>query len=361
MKSLLKEKKKKAYVYQKIIDDIRDGIKSGKLVAGQWLAGEHEIARKYGISRMSARTGLKILKSEGLIESTAGMGIRIIGSKRRKLEDAMLIHSLSGALGTSISAYYFAIINVLRKRLKEKNLPMKIFLHESGESEEGLWRHTTFPKNMGVILLAETNPAALPDMKAIHGPVIQVDHCIPELDRDSVEFDSAFSGKLSVEHLCGLGCRNLAYIGWNDEQKMDPLKIVGINEALKKNKIHMDPELVARTAQEERDGYLAMKKLLDSGKKIDSVLTYSSPQVYGAYLSLMDAGIPYGKIQLATMGITFGDGKSPFAYIKPDYDDMAELIIKRLMVRHKNNSAKTRNCYAGVELVPASPEIWGQR
>ena len=61
-------------VYMKIVEQIRDLIKEGKLKSGDKLPSEHILAEKFGTSRPSVREALSALEILGITESRGGKG-----------------------------------------------------------------------------------------------------------------------------------------------------------------------------------------------------------------------------------------------------------------------------------------------
>ena len=67
-------KRKNEFLYQKFANIIREQIRSQLLKPGDFLMSENELARHYGLSRISVRKSLDILAEEGLIVKKAGLG-----------------------------------------------------------------------------------------------------------------------------------------------------------------------------------------------------------------------------------------------------------------------------------------------
>jgi DNA-binding FadR family transcriptional regulator len=65
------EKKDKISDY--IIDQIRDGILSGKFKAGEFLGLEKDLLADFGVSKASIREALRVLEVMGLVEIKAGI------------------------------------------------------------------------------------------------------------------------------------------------------------------------------------------------------------------------------------------------------------------------------------------------
>lgn len=68
------KKVKTKKVYMKIVEQVQDLIKEGKLKTGDRLPPEHILAGKFGTSRPSVREALSALEILGVIESRGGKG-----------------------------------------------------------------------------------------------------------------------------------------------------------------------------------------------------------------------------------------------------------------------------------------------
>lgn len=66
--------------YEKVIAYVKESIADGVLTAGDKLPPERDMAAELGISRNSAREGLRILENLGVLESRQGAGNYISGS-----------------------------------------------------------------------------------------------------------------------------------------------------------------------------------------------------------------------------------------------------------------------------------------
>lgn len=61
-------------IYEQVARQIRQQILEGRLVPGDRLPPERELARQFGVSRVSIRQALTLLMAEGLIENRVGEG-----------------------------------------------------------------------------------------------------------------------------------------------------------------------------------------------------------------------------------------------------------------------------------------------
>jgi len=71
-------------LYFQIQTQLADRIRSGALRTGQFLPGEEELARIFGVSRMTARQALQGLKSEGMAHRERGRGTFVVEPRVEK-------------------------------------------------------------------------------------------------------------------------------------------------------------------------------------------------------------------------------------------------------------------------------------
>src|SRR6266566_6005858 len=62
------------FPYERIVDELRAEILTGRRAAGERLPSEHELADHYGTSRPTVRRAVARLKAEGLVVTSQGRG-----------------------------------------------------------------------------------------------------------------------------------------------------------------------------------------------------------------------------------------------------------------------------------------------
>lgn len=60
--------------YRTIADELRRQVENGDFAAGRLLPSESELSGQYGVSRVTVRKALELLRDEGLIDSRQGFG-----------------------------------------------------------------------------------------------------------------------------------------------------------------------------------------------------------------------------------------------------------------------------------------------
>ena len=78
--------------YLALASELAARISDGRLRGGERLAGEHELARSFGVSRVTVRSALEILSQKGLVVKRAGSGTFIAGPLSR--QDAITLENL---------------------------------------------------------------------------------------------------------------------------------------------------------------------------------------------------------------------------------------------------------------------------
>src|SRR5215470_13866688 len=73
--------------YQRIVQDVRDKIRSGHLAAHDKLPSTRELAEEYGVAHGTVQRALVELRTAGLIYSHQGRGSYISGSVKKAGQD----------------------------------------------------------------------------------------------------------------------------------------------------------------------------------------------------------------------------------------------------------------------------------
>ncbi|MCL7382189.1 GntR family transcriptional regulator [Streptomyces sp. 35G-GA-8] len=74
--------------YQRIVQDVRDKIRTGRLTAGTKLSSTRELAEEYGVAPGTVQRALTELRTAGLIYSHQGRGSFITDTAAQTSEDS---------------------------------------------------------------------------------------------------------------------------------------------------------------------------------------------------------------------------------------------------------------------------------
>lgn len=108
---------------------------------------------------------------------------------------------------------------------------------------------------------------------------------------DSVNVDIFKAACIAVKYLTDLGHRKIAFINGPVESSTTDIKLKGYCKALKDAGIEIDGRLITNAEFTGLSGYIAMKKLWESGVKMTAVFCASDSIAAGAMRYLYDAGI----------------------------------------------------------------------
>ena len=92
---------KKATLVEKLVAEVRSWITSGRLVVGQSLPTEAEMAAQFGVSRPLLREALAELRAEGFVETVSGRGTFVRHPSETDLADAFAHQLLLSAPGAA--------------------------------------------------------------------------------------------------------------------------------------------------------------------------------------------------------------------------------------------------------------------
>jgi GntR family transcriptional regulator len=71
-------------MYLQLREIIRTKIEDGEFLPGTAIPTEHELAKMYGINRLTVRNGISSLVNEGLLKRIQGKGVYVLGEKREQ-------------------------------------------------------------------------------------------------------------------------------------------------------------------------------------------------------------------------------------------------------------------------------------
>ena len=73
-------------LYQQLAAILRAQIASGELEAGRPIPSEESLAQQYGVSRLTARKAVHLLRDEGLVRHAIGRGTFVTPENQRPRE-----------------------------------------------------------------------------------------------------------------------------------------------------------------------------------------------------------------------------------------------------------------------------------
>lgn len=76
-------------LYQQIVEQIEQSIRSGQLKPGDQLPAERDLAERFGVSRTAVREAVKALGEKGLVEALPGRGTFVIDATSQVIKQSL--------------------------------------------------------------------------------------------------------------------------------------------------------------------------------------------------------------------------------------------------------------------------------
>lgn len=146
----------------------------------------------------------------------------------------------------------------------------------------------------------------------------------------SVSVDDTKESKKVVDYLCSLGHKRIAILTSSPyDESIGTMRYEGYRQSLSENKLEFDEKLVIITEDEKdrysmKNGYRAMKQLLENRTDATAVFAISDSIAIGACKAIMDAGkrIP------EDMAVAGFDGLELSSYYSPSLTTLAQPVEK---------------------------------
>ena len=146
-------------------------------------------------------------------------------------------------------------------------------------------------------------------------PLVFFDRQIDGLGFGSVTVDDREAACRAVEHVIGLGHREIYHIAGTSEVGIGRERRLGYEDALRAHEIPVDEALIVSGGFDEWFGYRAMREVLASGASPKAVFAVTQPVGIGVHGALVEAGL-VNEVYLASFG---GEAISVFAPISDAY------------------------------------------
>lgn len=146
----------------------------------------------------------------------------------------------------------------------------------------------------------------------------------------SVAVDDMKESEKIVDYLCSLGHKKIAIITSSPEdESIGTMRLEGYRRALQKNHVEFDEKLAIIIEDEwdrysMRNGYLAMKKLIESNVDTTAVFAIADSIAIGASKAIMDAGLRIPD-DISVAGF---DGLELSSYYSPSLTTIAQPVDK---------------------------------
>lgn len=200
------------------------------------------------------------------------------------------------------NAFFSPIISILEKEIQKKKYTFILQRVEENQDEIDVAVALEKEKKIkGIVFLGGYFSHSKEKIKKMNVPyvlcTVGIRDNITYKNCGSVSVDDVAESKKIVDYLCGLGHKDIAIITSSpNDETIGTMRFEGYRQALEKNGIEFNEKLAIIIDDEQhsysmKNGYLSMKKLLNTGKKVTAVFAITDSLAIGACKALDEAGL----------------------------------------------------------------------
>lgn len=201
-------------LFRQVAWQLERKIGEGQLVSGERLPDEHELARRFGVSRVTIRSALALLEEEALVIRRRGVGTFVAGPENWAASKAsggplptigIILHSLEDFASSVLPAvldeaasHGYALALGHNASLRQEEAYINNFLNGGVRGMLVYPLPGTFERTYDKVMRA--------------GIAVVVFPSISWLGVDYVGYDESAITRLAVEHVFSLGHRRIGYV-----------------------------------------------------------------------------------------------------------------------------------------------------
>ncbi|MBA4106240.1 MAG: GntR family transcriptional regulator [Pirellula sp.] len=246
--------------HRRIVDAVRDRIRSGALRPGDRIPSDTELVREFGVSRPTVARALQELQAHGLLERKVGSGTYVLRSETREprsfgllipgLGKTEIFEPICAQMAAAAQDYDHSILwgaDVRRSDPSgEANSALELCCHFALSNVAGVF--------FAPVELVEghqaVNEKIISTLAKAKIPVVLLDRdYVPYPDRsrfDLVGVDNRRVGYTMTHHFFQRGCQRVIFIARERSASTIDARIAGFMEAVVKNSGSFDSKLVQR-------------------------------------------------------------------------------------------------------------------
>ncbi|MGH8047563.1 MAG: GntR family transcriptional regulator [Chthoniobacterales bacterium] len=293
------KKKEEDFLYLKLVKDIKNGILTGVHLPGSQLPSYNELAKSYGIHRLTVRRALRELKQQGLVYTIPAKGVYVAGpgagppvdSRDRDVERARWsIGIVNDIVEPALFGYFhFEIIEQIRNLL-QRDLHSLQILPSRSQNRLDQWIAAIRNFELSGLILLGPLQDYIADQLAMFKPVVHLDPQCRRSAITTINIDNEYGGYLAGKHLLGLGHTHIALVT-AVEQECSEQRLLGFRRAMLEAK---NPEIRLRIHPgnfSSVSGSKAAQEILNEPARPTAVFCFNDEMAVGALQTFTAAGI----------------------------------------------------------------------
>jgi GntR family transcriptional regulator of arabinose operon len=279
--------------YQQLIDYLVGMIRDGRILPGQQLPTEMELAHRFDISRHTVRNALNKLEHNGLIVRRQGMGTfcrERVSAERR----------IVAVLTTYISDYIFpSIIRGVEKVLSSEGYLLLLANTWNDREQETKCLEKLVNEDLSGLIIEPTSSALqsvdysfFRELEKKGVPLLFLHATYPELDSPGIIMDDEQGGYTATQYLLQLGHHRIAGIFKSDDLQ-GIRRQAGFERAMQEHQCEVDPSLIGNYETKQLISF-PYQFTLDLIKKNDpptAIVAYNDQIALKAIEAIRDEGL----------------------------------------------------------------------
>ena len=316
-----------------------------------------DIAKACGVSLMTVSRALRensSVKEETkrmILKEAERQGYTNIARQGRPCagETPRQVQLILGNLNGSMYYFHMRLLTALEQKLAESGY--ECIIRTTNGSYDILLRLIERIKRCrcaGTIIFGSFEPTQLESLLTALPGALLLDNYVQESFKghySSFSFDNRRAAYLAVEHLIRRGKKKIALVTGPEEHFFAKEMISGYLEAIKKEGLVLDPELILFTDFLAKGAAVKIREKLAAGVEFDGVVT-NDEMATGVYRVLQEKGIKIPE-EVAICGcdnLPIGEQLFPeLTTIVLDYQELASIAIQHIISgKNRSISIKTK-------------------
>lgn len=353
----------KELLYQKIYNDLLEGIQGQSYLPGERLPSEKELAEQYGVSRITSKKALEMLADRNIITRRPGKGSYVLDNERAKSEKSVSPLTAVGAenkgrmLGVVLDCfgmtYGCKIVKGIERECRKRNYYMVLrCTYGDMEEESKAIRELISLGAEGIILMCvqgETYNADVLRLSVEKFPIVMVDRSLTGLPIPCVCTDNYQASRDLMSVLIGKGHKEICFLSHPSMQTSSvAARFAGYLDSLLEHGLKTNEDMWLRDLQaflpKVREGEAEVEEEEDADVDRERVKDFiqKHPQVTGFFAVDVELGVMAYRI-LCELGqekekeVVFFDGikessdSNPiFCHVVQDEYQMGTIAVRYL-------------------------------
>ncbi len=282
--------------YEMVRQYIKQLLVDGTIEYGMKLPSEHELTKKFQVSRQTIRQAFSELANEGLIYKQQGKGT--FSNYQKNVKQKQII----AVITTYISEFVFpGIVSGIEDVLSDEGYMMLFANTNNSKRKEAEYLKNVMEHNVVGIIIEPSRSAQgnanldiFNTMRSRGTKFVFLNACYSDFDSSYVIMDDKKGGYMAVEHLLQLGHRRIACVyKTDDKQGVDRKE--GYIRALEKYSVQVDSTLMGEydTSGMYLFPYMFTQSLLRSDDRPTAFSCYNDQSALMVIQAIKDSGLRF--------------------------------------------------------------------